>query len=495
MKKINILVSFLLIIFVVVTISLPAIIGGKESTFYSIDPDIMYVGNAISYVKNKQLHYFDHPGVFSIILLSKAYIPLRLYAKYFSKEGFVSWSFTNYDFLFHYSRVYESVILTIGLVAFLCSLYLITRKYSSIVLGMLLLLIFPPFYNLGFSISAETTSFMLSAFVILFVCIFINNNKYIYLWLATLISGIAFGNRITAISITIMPLLAILFFTEKNISKKITNLLKGFIIIFIGFIISLWPLRDRVIIISKHILKLSSGTEIHGGGKQVFFELESYIRNFTTGFYSNPKVFIIVILSIIISIMTTLIMKNKLKKYVATLSVSILLFFLAFAKFPLLHYQLINYLIFCFILIFNICNLSNKYLVVTSLILIYLATPIFKNSLKILSINVNNAIKLKELLDSNYTDLNKLFSWSNTKEFATIWTNDWAGQIFEKELKKNKLSEYDDKNIDWCNRQLVINKIQFEKIITKNPNLILNYSKLPSVDLFVVKMPSCTNIY
>src|SRR3989344_9353514 len=128
---------------------LPILLGGLAGVFYSTDPEVMYVGNALSYIKAHQIQYIDHPGTPSIVTLAYLLWPWRIYAKLVAQTPFVLWSLRHYDLIFFYLRLWQGIIFGIAIWFFLKAVYSITASRLSLLMAWLVLLVFTPVLRLG----------------------------------------------------------------------------------------------------------------------------------------------------------------------------------------------------------------------------------------------------------------------------------------------------------------------------------------------------------
>src|SRR3989344_6345492 len=128
---------------------LPILLGGLAGVFYSTDPEVMYVGNALSYIKAHQIQYIDHPGTPSILALAYWLWPLRIYAKLVAQTPFILWSLEHYDLIFFYLRLWQGIVFCLGIFLFLKAINSITDSKLVVILAWIVLLLFSPILRLG----------------------------------------------------------------------------------------------------------------------------------------------------------------------------------------------------------------------------------------------------------------------------------------------------------------------------------------------------------
>jgi len=139
----------------------PLFISGiQKTTFYGIDPDIVYLTNALLYTKYNIISYIDHPGTPTILLLSYLFIPLRILAKFALHKDFIQWSFDNYSFLTYYIRIFMLITFSTALYMFIRLVRSFARHIIYIILSFLLFFSFTG-ATLAISIVPENISLFL----------------------------------------------------------------------------------------------------------------------------------------------------------------------------------------------------------------------------------------------------------------------------------------------------------------------------------------------
>src|SRR6185369_14619903 len=95
--------------------------------------------------------------------LSYSYLPIRFFTKLLVHQNFINWAFNNLSFLFLYSRGFQGILFSIGCFVLSLSTYHITKSYLSQLITIILLLGYLPIYYMAGSISAESSTFLLSS--------------------------------------------------------------------------------------------------------------------------------------------------------------------------------------------------------------------------------------------------------------------------------------------------------------------------------------------
>ena len=101
---------------------------GTDGVFFSIDPDVVYVSNALSNIKYSVIGFYDHPGIPASSLLTLFLLPFRFYAKFISHENFFQFFVNNYSYEFVYLRVLQDLVFSLGIfILFLSTLKIAGR--------------------------------------------------------------------------------------------------------------------------------------------------------------------------------------------------------------------------------------------------------------------------------------------------------------------------------------------------------------------------------
>lgn len=503
-KKVFILTLSLILTILLISF-FPVLEVGAKGSFFSIDPNVMYVSNALSYIKTKQIHYFDHPGTPSIVLLSFAFTPLRLYTKFVAKLNFISWSAIHYDVVFFYARAWMSLIVGAGLGVLFYSIYKFTNKSSSIFLLAVLLLTFPPFYYLGISISAEALNFLLAALWLLLLVIFVKREKMFFLYAMALLAGVAFGNRATSVALALSTLTLGLTYGEKIISNRVLSVVKLLILEVLGYYFALWPIRRKILIVTKIILFLSGGTKIHGGGSGQFFAVDKFLKSlqFLT---TNDNVAVVTSVAVVLYCFVKLFSSVKTSKYLATVGLTTAFVVMGFAKFPLDHYQTVNYLLLSFIGVsFASFTVTNLQLLTLPLLLIFII-PITNGFLKGLTKSINTTVSLRNFENMHAAKEGTVWQYGRSEEFAILWSRYWGRGIFEEELKKFNPPIYELENglqdvglslseqkplFDICWDRLYLENKSLESFLLKYKDMEFDVAKVPNTNLDLITSKHC----
>ena len=457
---------------------LPILIGGKEGIFYSIDPESMYVGNALSYIKAHQIDYVDHPGTPTILTLATALAPWRAYAKLIIHEPFILWSLTHLDLIFGYLRLWQVMILMGAIFVFLSAIYVLTSSRLSVLGAWLAILIFSPTLWLGPSIGPETETLLIGSFWLLILAKFLKKPRMDLMVVLGLVAGLAVANKFTAlfliVSSVLLPLtLRRLLWYQKLANMGIVGLIAG-----MGFMIGTWPIKRNYNLLWKWLLKLISSTGIHGSGKKAIFDFSSYKESVLALYHQEPAIVVLIGLFLLILIYWGVVDRNKrLFLRLMLLGGVFIVGVLVFAKYPLTYYQLTNFAV----LVFLITALLNKFNKIYLVLLILILLPTFKTKVNKYLINQSTAIAktvtLENFVTSHPAKKATLWEWGRTEDFARLWitSRSWHGDLFTIEREKMELAmdELDlsklENVFELCWDQIYIQQVSAVRFLAKYP--------------------------
>lgn len=462
---------------------------GKNGIFYSIDPDVVYVANTLSYIKSGVIGYYDHPGTVAITWLSYSYLPLRIYTKLIAHQNFISWSFTNFGQLFVYSRLFQNLLFTLGYSIFGWSILKITKSYLSQLISMLLLFGFLPVYYLSGAISADTSAFFIaSIWFYLFTNFYISKNQ-IWVYLLFLLSGFMFADRATDFFYMGLPFLFIL--SEKiDLISKIKRSIFGFTFLLIGYYLGIYPLKGQIMDMFMRILFFAGSSEVHGGGN--FLNLSSYMEALRSFAYRDPFAVLVFAVTLLISINS---LRTK-ERLIGMVGIVASFGALIFAKLPLAHYQIPNYMLLTFVVTYFSSRLNSigKLLIISAIVIAI--SPVAKEYYKEIIASTSKEAVLESFIQTHGSQKPTLWVWGRSKDFALLWVRDWGGGIFDKELENsNKNYEFDpatdkiklnaSKTIGlarFCWGQLYVQKEPLKIFLQKNPLAKVSSYEIPGSD-------------
>lgn len=505
-QKAKILIVVLAFLISFLTIA-PILKGGLDKVFYTIDPDVVYAANAFLYIKNGYVSYFDHPGTPAIILISFFLAPIRIYAKYIQHTPFINWVFNHYALTFLYLRIWQSVLLFASLTIVSISMWLMTKKPLPVILLFLALLSFGPFYYLGSVISADTFAFFITSIWLLILSFYLNRRNDIFLFALSFIVGFSFAGRAT--NFFLMPATLVIIFLEKSkILQKVLKTLLAIVTISAGFVIGISPTRTHISTVLNTIFGFAGTTGAHMSGEKTFFNAQAFINSAGTFFYRDTLATAIVIISAIFALIY-LFKKEYLHEKIAVITLIFSLGAIIFAKFPLSHYQIANYLIiaFCGSILFS--RLSKITVYLTIIVLLLSMIPITKGYLEGVTQSLNRSGYLEQFVTDNPPKYASVWEGERVKEFAYLWNRNYADGMFDDELgnlpqkiyelKSNLteigVSKYTDVDLfSVCWDELYVQKTSLESLLKLYPELGKSVQQISDTGVLLVRSDHCQTI-
>lgn len=407
----------------------PLLQAGVSGAFYVMDPDVVYVANALSYIQTNQIHYFDHPGTPTIVLISLAFSPLRVFTKLILHTSFIKWSFVNFDFLMLYARVFQVAIFTLAIYMFLIEIEALNKKVWSVLLGWGAILAYENLLHFGSVVGPENTLFFVYSVWLMFFTRLLNKYTNKNAFFITIVSGIAMAIKFTSGLLLVVSLIVILFNQRLNVKLFIARLLFSVGSFALGLILGILPIIKNYNSLISWAIRLLTFSQVHGSGKNVIFDSTEYIKSIK-GLYFSDQFSVSILLLLIASWIFSV---NK-SKTINLILITDIIFIFIFAKFPLNHYQIINYLmaVTLLIIISKTWNKLAKVFVLSAI----LSFAIFR--LSVYSVNINKLIvftkKLENFIQNNNSNVGTLWYFGEAKDFAVLWSRVWAGNLFNREL-------------------------------------------------------------
>jgi hypothetical protein len=416
--RVNKIILMLILLTGIILGSPLLIFGPSKSFFYSIDPDIVYVTNALLYTKANVIVYMDHPGTPTIVLLHYLYIPLRLIAKYILHENFIQWSFNNYVFLTYFLRFFQLILSCLGLLIFLS---IIKKYFKSNWLVLIAFILVFSFVGLSksLSIAPENLSFFLTACWFIFLAKFIETKRYLWTIGMTTISGFVFANKFTSLFLIIISLF-IIFYIKGNIGKKLLLVITNFSFALGTFFIGIWPIRIRL----ANIINWGQSLFLHAGkygyGAKTIFDFETYSTSLLFLIKTQPLTFIFILFTVLFGIYLLIKRKLTIKNPVILVFLVSLAGILIFSKYPTIHYNFVNIFVMVSCAVYFISKFRTKSIkfITFTLIIVFIFSSF-------------SYIKESVLL------LTKPQS-SSVSDLLQAWTPFWSADIFKDQLEAVK---------------------------------------------------------
>lgn len=417
----------ILVVLTFIILGLPLFIYGVNRTFfYSIDPDVVYITNALLYAKAAIVSYADHPGTPTIMLLNYSFFPLRLIAKYVLHQGFIQWSFDNFAFLMYYCRIFELLLFCLSFFIFLKVIFKFTKSNLITFIAWISIFFFLGF-GWGMKVVPENLSFFLTAISISIFLKFVEKRSYLFNAIMVFIAGLAVANKFTSIFLLIPALFLPLFISKLKIDQLYARIQLNIIIAVLAFYIGILPVLDRFPWIKYFVTMLFSHAGTHGTGALSIFDWPAYSASATSLIAGHPIAFTYICLTVVLAIYLVVKKKIKFNDPIVLVLFTTLAGIIVFAKYPVVHYQFVNFILIVFCAMYLLAKIKQRYIsflfvVMLSVLLIFFKPYGFVK-------NVSNQLP-ENRPDTVYSVLKD-------------WTPFWSADIFKDQLEavKPKLDE------------------------------------------------------
>lgn len=441
MKRLNKLMLILAILAGLLN-TIPLLKTNIRGVFFSVDPDSMYVGNTLSYIKMNQIHYYDHPGTPAIRIFAAVMAPIRFVAKYLWHVNFIEWSIVHLDYIFLYLKLLQNLFFAIGIFIFLLGIFKATHSSLSIIISWTALFAFSSISRISQVISAEVTSLLIVTVWLYLFSLFTKSRSALILIGLSFISGLALANRLTNLFVVVASMG--LVFSLQDIKKihKLRNLVLNIFVSLCGFLLGTWPIHSNYLALLNWATNIASTNETHGGGTKILLDP---LANFQSlGNFVSQEVWAVIPIAITAMILTYLLIKKRIKFITPEITTFLIMLLgaFAFAKYPLTYYQLNNFLVLIFISIVIICK-HTKFVTFLLIPLLLLAS-INKISLNYHSLQygVSNAQTIDQFIKNHPPKIATLWEWGYSKDFAILWSNIWSSGDYGDEIIRTRPNLY-----------------------------------------------------
>jgi hypothetical protein len=325
--------------------------GIDKSFFYSLDPDVVYVTNAILYTKYAVISYADHPGTPTIMLINYLFFPLRLIAKYILHQKFIQWSFDNYAFLTYYLRIFELFIFSTATFIFLKVTAKISKSVSILIFAWIAMLSLTGI-SWAISIAPENLSLFLTSLWLLVFVNFLKQRKYRLNIILMVISGFAAANKFTSIFLLVPSLFLPLFIERFKIGQKLMTFLSNILVFGLAFYLGIRPAMNQLGYLKFWVVSLFTHAGDHGTGALSVFDITTYSGSAIALIKGYPIVFIFICFTLVLGALLIIKKKINVTNPVVFLAFTSAAGIAVFAKYPLIHYDYVNILLITFCLVF-----------------------------------------------------------------------------------------------------------------------------------------------
>jgi hypothetical protein len=480
---------------------------GRGMTYVSIDPEVIYISNALRFIKEGQIGYLDHPGTASIVALSVFYSPVRLFTKLVIHQNFIIWSMYNFDFLFMYSRIVSLLLASVGMFIFLYSVYLLSKSAFTVIVSFLSFFGLRAIYCLQYGVSAEPMSFILAATWLLLVTLYLKNKRYLWLPVIFFVSGFAFGNRATSALLIPASFFLVVLDSKRSLVSRMSSVFSLLGMTILGFVFSLWPVRLNIPEIIMGVFSFATHSEVHLGGTFSFLDWRTILAS-VHGFMNLPRpTFLILVLGWLF-VATILVkgMKDYKSLSLATIGAVMMVGVISYAKFPLVHYQMVNFMVLMYIFSYFV----DKVPVTVKFALILVTLVVFAvNTRKFyidFSSEANRLMFLNNFIESHPSRIARVWDWSKSREFSLLWARSWGNGLFAEQIETLTprifglgpdfvyldISLYDKKHIsDVCWDQIYLQKGSLDKLLTLYPELKSSVQMIDDTGIYFVGYTNC----
>jgi hypothetical protein len=420
--------------------ALPLMRFGSQGVYFVIDPEVMYIGNALSYIKNNIIHYRDHPGTPVILLNAFSYWPLRIYAKIIAQTPFIKWAFNKLRFLFLYTRLFQLTLFITSIGLFLAAIFNLTKLKVAVVAGWLALFVINYLPGLATKVSAENVTFFIVSIWLYIFTSFSKNKSPFKLLILSILSGLAIAVKYNNFALGLASLGLVIIIPNLSLRQKIYNFILNIIAVVGGFVVGTWPIRGGYPRMIDKVLKIiiSSGPDAaHAKVDTAVFDLSLYFNSAKSVLISERYAF----LFIVVGLLMFLYLIWRKKRFVPN-SLHILILVSVFSsiilmKYPLSYYQLPNILL----LVFGVTVLlsKNKFLL---LLMMFLLTFRVQQNISTHLLNRTKSYERSIALESYIKKVSSgnvtLWDFGTAQDFVYLWIRGWSRGIFNDELKKDR---------------------------------------------------------
>lgn len=433
----------------------PILTNLSGSAFFAIDPDAMYMGNALSFIKSHQISYLDHPGTPAILSIALFLFPLQIVSKFIYHQNSIIWIYSHLDFVYIYVRIIQASISALAVFLLLRLVYKYTSSKTAIIFYWLLLITYSSFFYSSTDISSESLNLLLVSIFSAFLLRSIYQPSPINIKLLAISAGLAVANRLTAI---VFPILVFIISPANSLFT------------LLSFLLGTYPIRLGYPTIFNWIVRLFTRSGIHGDGQVTIFDPHIYISSLMSLFYSDWIMVAVVLVGLFF-----------LNRKTVWIYLTIMAAYLGFAKFPLTHYQLPNLVPLSLIATILITKRYRHLLIIPTIYILLSTLPtIVSRYWQTVRIESDQVASLQEFLDKNPAKHARIWEWGKSKEFFALWGNSWSGYFTGSELKEilpNRLELLVPDSVRYPTAEkLSINELCFDQAILQQQSVV--YAKI-----------------
>lgn len=433
----------------------PILVNLHGSAFFAIDPDAMYMGNALSFIKSHQIAYLDHPGTPAILSIALFLFPVQVISKLIYHQNSITWIYSHLNFVYLYVRIIQASISALAIFLLLRVVYKYTSSKTAIFFFWLLLITYSSFFYSSTDISSESLNLLLISIFSAFLLKTIYQPSSTTTRLLAIAAGFAVANRLTTIAYPIL-----VFFISPASS----------LLTLLSFFLGTYPIRLGYPTIFNWVIRLFTRSGIHGDGQVTIFDPHIYISSLMSLFYSDRIMVAVVLVGLFF-----------LNRKTVWIYLTIMAAYLGFAKFPLTHYQLPNLVPLSLIATILITKRYRHLLIVPTIYILLSTLPtIVSRYWQTVRIESDQVVSLQEFLDKNPAKHARIWEWGKSKEFFALWGNSWSGYFTGADLKEvlpNRLEYLVPEFVRYPTAEkMTIDELCFDQAVVQQQSLV--YVKL-----------------
>ena len=473
------------------------LLAAPKNPFFDVDPEVMYVSNAVAYIHHKQIVYTDHPGTPYILTIAASFVPFRIWAKYIVHQPFVDWYLLNIDLIFFYSRVLSLTIFVSAIALLLYGIRKFTRSPLAVLTAWLGLLIYPNMLDYGVRIMPETFSLLVFSIWAYIFLSYLDRPRMWKLPLLVFVGGLALATKYTNLALVAIPLVA---WPVAKLAKNERIRPQGFMLLlaigYFSYFLATKPINGGNWLYPtqiRWIINLATHSGLYGTGSPGL-DVQGYISTLRSTFQALWPYLLILPVVII------LVWKERVRvwqKLIIAVAVIVPLgIFLIFAKFAKLHYQFGNLLVLILVTVY----LLRRYrllLLIVALVALY-SLPGIVNRHWLLVEKIESTERLRQFADTHPAESKALWDWSYSREQALVWGYTWSGKYYGEELKRlyPRLADmYGYENLVFrhgCWDQAYARDLAIPSIKAANPDEPFDIQKIPGTEMNLITSRHCS---
>lgn len=484
------------------------LIKPPTNPFYTIDPDVPYVANALLFSSQGLVHFTNHPGIPLTLSLAMSFWPLRIWAKLVQHVGFVDWSLENITFLMWYSRILMVSLFFTSVYFLLAVWFNLTKSIISAILGLALLFGLNIIASLPSIIWAESYLFFITSSWLLVFVLWVRSQKTYLLYIMAIVSGVAIATKFTAFPILLATIVCVLFlYIRGGFKQKYLKilLLTVPLSLFTFFLITKL-VHFNYLHFFGWISSLVSHSGVYGTGSKQIVDF-SLFGQAVYSFIGENKV----LLGIAIMGFCHLFLRgeNALRRWMLFMALVLSICILITAKFIHTYYHVVNLIFLITFCVWSISHFNRKFRLLLIIVLSTIGIPRALVNLDQLRIEKERAVVLEAHVNSN-TDSPVLWEWAKSKDFALLWGRDWSGGFYNQQLSRvlpRSFSLMNFKSISGndgrhypiaksCWEGIYIQEVSLNQFLESNQEIKFGYPyKIPATQIVYLKNPlaNCPN--